>query len=277
LASSKAKGKIMRTRGILLLGLETGLTALMLCMPVPAQANEKVYQQLLPSAVFVNVQKGKAVGFASGVLVDVERKWVVTNYHSVTPPKKADDPEKTEPQDSSKDLVQVAFPVKEKGMLIADKLEYIKNAKKWFYRGQVVFEDKAKDLTLIALENVPPDAKAVPLASSSAQPGQTVHFIGNPAGSAAFWLYSSGKVRQVFTKSFDGFTPDGKIIKAKETFKVVFTTLATTVGESGGPLVNDKGELVGILYGHSPEGSAGIDITEVRAFLEMADKQSKNK
>ena len=40
------------------------------------------------------------------------------------------------------------------------------------------------------------------LAKASAEPGQSVHSIGNPGGSGALWVYTPGKVRQVYPKKW---------------------------------------------------------------------------
>src|SRR5437879_10364512 len=51
---------------------------------------KKVYQRVLKSVVCVLPLKGsKAVGVGSGSVVDVKRKWVLTNYHVVADTDKA--------------------------------------------------------------------------------------------------------------------------------------------------------------------------------------------
>ena len=77
-------------------------------------------------------------------------------------------------------------------------------------------------------------------------PGQSVHSIGNPGGSGALWVYTPGKVRQVYAKNWKSEV-DGRTL----TFEadVIETDSPTNPGDSGGPLVNDKGELVGVTQG----------------------------
>src|SRR5207249_64429 len=48
-----------------------------------ALADENVYRQTLPSTVLVINQTGEGVATGSGVLVDGQRKWILTNYHVV--------------------------------------------------------------------------------------------------------------------------------------------------------------------------------------------------
>jgi hypothetical protein len=105
------------------------------------------------------------------------------------------------------------------------------------------------------------------VAADSPEPGQSVHSIGNPGRSGALWVYTPGKVRQVYSKKWK-VELDGKTVTFQA--KVVETDSATNPGDSGGPLVNDKGELVGVTQGGAVDAqllSTFVDVTEVRKLI----------
>jgi S1-C subfamily serine protease len=238
--------------------LGLSLVVLTLLAATPARANEQVYENLLPGTVLVGAEQpnGKPV-LGSGVLVDAKRKWIVTAGHVVR---------------DSKEAV-VAFPVLEKGKLITAKRHYFGNFKEIFVKGRVLAHDKTRDLAVVALDSLPATAKAVSLAAESARPGQTVHLIGNPMIAKDLWLYSWGKVRQVVAMN-DTFAM-GDDYKVTIDCQVVLSTIPVNSGDSGGPVVNDKGELVGLTHGflyNSTAMSTLIDVSEIRAVLTQAEQ-----
>src|SRR5207249_3390857 len=101
-------------------------------------------------------------------------------------------------------------------------------------------------LALIKLDFLPPGAKVVPLAKKSVSPGQRVHSIGNPGKSEGMWVYTSGTVRQVVRMKWTVRTEEDKLTLEA---KVVQTQSPTNPGDSGGPLLNDNAELVGVTQG----------------------------
>jgi hypothetical protein len=120
---------------------------------------------------------------------------------------------------------------------------------------------------------VPPGARVLQLARSSARPGQAVHSIGNPGSSGALWVYTQGSVRAVYHKKWNVRTTAAKPHEFEA--EVVETQSPTNPGDSGGPLVNDRGELVGVTQGFAAGAqllSLFIDISEVRDFLKRHHK-----
>src|SRR5207249_745268 len=54
---------------------------------------------------------------------------------------------------------------------------------------------------------------------------------------------------------------------------VLRTDLDSRPGDSGGPVVNEQGELVAVtafFFKDGPEGTGGVDVSEVRLFLQRA-------
>jgi serine protease Do len=229
----------------------------MLALAGRARADEEVYQRTLPSTVMVLGKTKDRIITGSGALVDLKRRLVVTNWHVV----------------GDSDEVLVIFPSYDvKGKLIAETAHYVAGAKQLqrdgrLVAGRVVGRLRERDLALIELTQVPKDARALPLAAESAKPGQRVHSIGNPASSDALWVYTRGAVRQVYMRTF---LLDGDF---KVRARVVETQSPVNHGDSGGPVVNDRGELVAIVQSTANADkvhlvSIFIDVSEVRALLQ---------
>jgi S1-C subfamily serine protease len=229
------------------------LAACTLFAPALVRANEQVYQKVLPGAVWVHSDMGNGLtSFGSGVLVDAQRRWVLTNYHVVR----------------DRTNARVFFPSWQNGEVVSEKSFYMNNAFQLSIPGRVVATRQECDLAVIELERLPAEAQVVSMASTSARPGQVIHLIGNPGVDTGLWLYSFGKVRQVHRSR----TPvgDGKGFSFIRDCRVVVSTMGTNPGDSGGPLVNDSGELVGLHASSIPSASVmsyGIDVTEIRNFL----------
>jgi hypothetical protein len=137
----------------------------------------------------------------------------------------------------------------------------------------VVARDSKRDLALLELERVPDRVQPLPLAPASAQPGQNVHTIGNPGSSGALWIYTFGTVRQVYRKKFLTSAPGESPFEVEA--YVLETQCPTNPGDSGGPIVNDQGQLVGITQGADTEArlvSFGIDIAEIKALIKEGPK-----
>src|SRR5690606_28832556 len=93
--------------------------------------------------------------------------------------------------------------------------------------------------------------------------GESVESIGNPGTTDALWVYTSGTVRSVYQKTF-------RTGAGEHDFRVVETQAPINSGDSGGPVLNSKGELIAIAQAIAPNArlvSYSIDISEVRTFL----------
>ena len=229
--------------------------------PAPvAEAGISVYRKVLPSTVWIHSERGRGkLATGSGSLIDRGRRLVLTNYHVVGNVKKA----------------AVFFPAFEKNRVVPERQYYLDRAGRLGIPGEVVEFDKEADLALIRIDRVPDDVKPLPVAAESPEPGQTVHSIGNPGRSGALWVYTPGKVRQVYSKKWKAKLNERTI----HTFeaKVVETDSPTNPGDSGGPLVNDAGELVGVTQGGALDAeslSLFVDVSEVRRFLNRRSVQA---
>lgn len=217
----------------------------------PLEGGVKVYQSVLKSTVWIISQRPDGTSTGSGTMIDRRRNLVLTNYHVV----------------GKVDRVTVMFPKFLDGKLIAERDYYKQHVRDQGIRGRVVARDRDADLALIQIDHLPEGAQALPIAGQSVTPGQTVHSLGNPGGSGALWVYTPGKVRQVYEKKWAAKAGNETLsFKAR----VIETDSPTNPGDSGGPLVNDRAELVGVTQGGSTNAnllSTFIDVSEVHRFL----------
>jgi hypothetical protein len=232
--------------------IAAALCAVVAIPRAPGQSDSgiQVYQNVLKSTVWIHSDRGGGrLATGSGSLIDRRRCMILTNYHVV----------------GNIDRATVFFPVLRGGEVIAER-DYYKQRVRGI-PGTVKARDERADLAIIQLDNVPEGAQALSLAPHSPAPGQTVHSIGNPGGSGALWVYTPGKVRQVYHKRWQADL-EGRVVTFEA--KVVETDSATNPGDSGGPLVNDKVELVGVTQGGAVKAqllSVFVDVTEVQRFL----------
>ncbi len=226
----------------------------------PVDAGASVYQKVVHSTVWVHSDRGGGkLATGTGSLVDKGRRLILTNYHVVGDVKNA----------------TVFFPVFEGKKAISDRKYYQERSGKLGIPGEVIEIDKQADLVLIRVDRVPDGVPELPLASESPDPGQTVHSIGNPGKSGALWVYTPGKVRQVYSKKWKAKIDEKNTISFEA--KVIETDSPTNPGDSGGPLVNDKGELVGVTQGAALDAqslSIFVDLSEVKRLINRRSVQA---
>jgi V8-like Glu-specific endopeptidase len=234
--------------------LKMSLTVLSFLSVAPVWASNAIYKQVAPSTVWFFER-----GSATGVLVDVEKRLVLTAEHVVRDAVRA-----------GRTNVQVIFAQldKQNNVLVEKSFYGFEKKKALAIKGTLVYYDRLKDLALVQLEKVP-GVPAIRLATETPRPGDSIHVIGNSTFfRGGLFSYSTGKVRNSYY--FDQFAQGN-----------IFYSLAhhapTNRGDSGGPVLNDKGELVGIISQGttgSGEGEQVIDqsvhVQEIRKALQPA-------
>lgn len=213
-----------------------------------ARADVEIYNQTLKSTAWVLAKSGGETSSGTGVLVNAEKRLLVTNYHVVGDARGA----------------VIFFPEMKDDRPVVERKYYLENVKKTGIRGRVLGVDRKRDLALIELNRLPEGVQALPLAEKSIGPGEDVQSIGNAGSSEALWVFTSGTVRSVYQKQF-------RTGAGEHDFMVVETQSPINSGDSGGPVVNNEGELVAISQAISPKArlvSYSVDISEVKAFLD---------
>ena len=137
--------------------------------------------------------------------------------------------------------------------------------------GTVINRNKGKDLALVKVEGLPKDIKIIRFGKTSDVPiGSTVYAIGHPSGEA--WTFSSGMVTQIrpnYTWNYDNSSHKANVIQHE---------VPTNPGNSGGPLLNEKGMMVGVnsfVRVDTQLINFSVAIEEVEAFLKEEIKEDK--
>jgi S1-C subfamily serine protease len=212
-----------------------------------APASPDAYRQLLRSTGWVVVPTAGKLSAGTCFVADRRQRLVVTCRHVVG--------------DATEALVY--FPAFEKGKVIVDADYYLNHVAA--LHGRVIARDGARDLALIRLDSLPADVRELPLASDSPDPGEGVHLVGNSgmADGGLLWRYTHGEVRLTYQKKV-------KTAEGVRKVGVVETQAPVNRGDSGGPVVNDRGQLVGVASSYSAGErlvSANTDVHEVKNFL----------
>lgn len=213
-------------------------------LAVAEERAEQVYASTLRGTALILTPTGSGTGW----VVDLEQRLLVTNEHVVT----------------SHAEVNVYFPLMKDGKPIAEPAHYGKHAKK--YVAEVIDADVIRDLAVIRLKGkVPEGTVALKLTADEPGPAERLHSIGNPSASGALWVYSAGQVRQVYRKDWRYATGPTR------TARVIETQSPINPGDSGGPVVNDTGDVVAVVAGRQPDAvlvSWCIAAAEVKGYLE---------
>lgn len=219
-----------------------------------ASADSETYRKVVSATTWVLTKNADGTSGGTGVLVDQKQRLVITNAHVVGDSRSA----------------VLFFQESSNGNAIVEKSHYLENIKKLGVRGRVVSVDRKRDLALVQLDRLPDGAIAVELAPQSTGPGTVVHSVGNPGSSDALWVYTSGTVRSVYRKKF-------RTTGGDHDFRVVETQSPINTGDSGGPVVDSQGKLIGIAQAFSHKASLVsycVDIAEVKDFLDSPWKSA---
>jgi tetratricopeptide (TPR) repeat protein/S1-C subfamily serine protease len=158
----------------------------------------------------------------SGWVLDAKKRLIVTNDHVV----------------QGNDAVSIFFPVWEAGKVNRDPQHYMKSLKP--IRAIVIDRDKNRDLALLQVEEIPAGTEALKLAAESAEEGDILRTVGGlPNGNEALWGTVSGEVRLVAPRNH----PNGGRCM------MVTTTIPTNGGNSGGAILNERGEVAAVVEG----------------------------
>lgn len=116
------------------------------------------------------------------------------------------------------------------------------------YHGKVLSRDPLNDVAILKIEAH--DLPTVKLSSTPVVPGQTVLAIGNALGLFSHTVSKgiiSGLARKISAALGGGPGPEGEAAPQVEELRgVIQTDVAINQGNSGGPLINLAGEVVGI-------------------------------
>lgn len=226
-----------------------------------------VRDRLLKSITWIVTQlpKGQIV-MGSGTLIDRPNRLVLTNYHVISM--------------HNKGKLRVFFPMKDpKGHYIIEKNRYMRLLDREGIPCHVLHQDTKRDLAIVQLVDLPPGVQTLPIAKRSVDAGDRIHVMGNPGFSDSLWAYTQGSVKNVYHKTWmiRGHGKDDPTLDLD--CRVVEHTAPVNAGDSGGPNVNDRKELIGVTQGGiNPMFANGInvavDVSEVWTVLNATYKNT---
>ncbi|MBM3979576.1 MAG: trypsin-like serine protease [Planctomycetes bacterium] len=194
-------------------------------------------------------------GAGAGFVVDVNERYLVTCRHIVADRKKVD----------------VFFPWVRDSALVTDRREYLRNRDalreaKLLVTGTVVYTADETDLALVRLDALPPGARAVKINALFQQPGTPLRVVGHRFDLDTVWNVTAGPLRATGPLT-DGYFWRGKKLAAGA--HVLIGQLPTEEGDSGGPVFNARGEVVGMvsaLRRQCPQAAVAISAREIVLF-----------
>ena len=207
---------------------------------LPELSAQQIYNQAINSVLWMVTADASA---GSGVLIDKERQLAVTNAH-VT---------------DNAEWVNVFFPRRDRSGNLIKSQDYYVNNMRWLEslgyvtQGRVIAENSRSDLAIIQLDRLPPTASEIAhdfglQIEASMNRGDKVHILGNPG--TRMWNWTQGS----FVRDWGSWLEmegDGE------------------GGNSGGPVLNTQGLLIGILSGGTDETLAGaVPARDVKALLD---------
>ena len=212
-------------------------------------AANDLYKRAIKSSVWIR----STLGSGTGALIDAPQRLVLTSYHVVR----------------GAALAEVYFPQYEEktGELITDKSEYLPRPGRVRIVARVVGFDPSRDLALLQVSSVPKNAETLFLARESARANHEVLSIGS-SSDTLLWGSTRGVVRRDASRQALTFS-SGQRVNAY----VLETDSPINPGDSGGPVVNQKAELVAIAMSYRADQrqvSQFIDVREIREFVRQA-------
>ncbi len=220
-----------------------GIVALaMVGMAVPqagAGTPQSVYKSTASSVVFIFAFEKAGASMGTGSIITRDGL-VVTNAHVIYNKKT----QKPYPR-----LMVHMHP----GKISGDRSLDLKKR----YAAEFVAWDVTLDLALMRIKNAPPNLPTLPLASPiSVEIGQPVIAVGHPGG-GGLWTLTSGTVGAIRANMHD--------VKGKHMYQ---TDAGLNPGNSGGPLIDMDGHMVGVNTSIYRRGANGIAITDINFALQ---------
>ncbi|MBY0527727.1 MAG: serine protease [Gemmataceae bacterium] len=199
----------------------------------------------LPATVLVMTSWNQGTGF----LVDREDRLLVTSHYVI----------------GAHEEAEVIYPALEDGKVKAKRDYYMKQAPR--IKVKVVAVDPKRDLVFLQAASVPEEVQELKL-SASVTADEPVHLALDSASRVQLWASRASTVKTV--GPFDFTNPNGQRVIARMIELNLDGKFAKNNG--GGPVVNDAGELVGVIAGNSVNRTqvVAIDPSEVKDFLSFA-------
>lgn len=219
-------------------------------------ATDRVFLEALRGTLWVGSLRKtgdmQEVRLRSGFLIDKENRLAVTQYSALS---------------GEGFQVKGMTPTFPGGMLENNSTPYKDQLEKGEGIAATVIATAPKsDLAIIQLEKLPDDAKSLRLAKGAPRAGQRVLVVCAAYSTKEMWTYSPGIIAGAAPRKWHdaglgdpGFDFDCRVIQTEHFLDR---------GQMGGPVVNERGEVVAMHWGASAEGGTiHIDASEIRTLL----------
>ena len=189
----------------------------------PELSVDQIYEKAIQSVIWIRTPNRNQ---ASGVLISREFALAVTNAHVTNGSK----------------IIDAYFPMRNrKGILISDRNFYMNEKNRevlkelgYYTSGRVIDENFKTDLAIISLDGLPETARTIEFSFDlKLKMNESVEVLGNP-GALDLWRWTAGRFQTTF--QMEQNKVDQLHLKAD-----IFG------GNSGGPVLNNRGELIGIV------------------------------
>jgi len=230
---------------------ESGGSQLPSTLPVVTDPNrplssQEIATELTRSSVLIAVKRGFRELYQTGCIIDASHRLVVTSSHAF---------DKENPSE-----VTVYFPMFEKNGAVVTDFQRYKTSSAPRTKGRVVSRAEETNLALLQLDQLPPQALAVVLPSQPIQPEQKVYTLRNSVSEPSrLWQVTEDTVLSKSKRSGSDLSDDledlldaiMELLEADDAVTSnpkVFPTSTNSSGDvNGGPVVNQRAELVGIM------------------------------
>ncbi|HZO13025.1 MAG TPA: serine protease, partial [Polyangiaceae bacterium] len=237
----------------------------------PPKTSTEIYKAVAPATVIVRVE----AGIGSGIIID-PAGWVLTNHHVIESGKVEDFRYKA--------TVLLGSLSQKTGAMERQGKEY---------KAEVYKADKLRDLALLKIVDPPKNLPSVKISRQKPLPGANVVALGH-AGAGMLWALKSGQISALGKLSealaeLASFKDDDDGKKARKAFvkyveeknlgMVIQSTCNILPGDSGGPLLNESGELIGLnVFARRDPRTGGllsfhVHVDEIRNFAKSRPKR----
>jgi S1-C subfamily serine protease len=213
--------------------------------PEKGIAAASAFERALAGIAWVVAPRGGKEVVGTACLVDRPRKLVLTTTAVV----------------GEDETVKVWFPAREDGKLVGQRDHYRKKVEP--IQARVKLREGRCGLAVLELPTLPESAVELKLAAQSPAPAEEIHAIGNPIHATGLWVFHTGFVRQVYHRK-------ARLKEGEWDARVMETQSPLNPGDSGGPVVNLQGEIVGIMHSaaaSAPFVSYCVSVEEIRGVL----------
>ncbi|HJZ93107.1 MAG TPA: trypsin-like peptidase domain-containing protein, partial [Gemmataceae bacterium] len=228
-------------------------------VPGPVAEAASPVRMALRATIWVRPQSTERS--AAGVIIDLNRRLALTSAAAV----------------GADEVVDLVAPRWDANRLVAESAAYADllglRLSGHCVRAAVLARDPGRELALLQLESAPKTLDALTVADGDPRAGDRVDAVSHPVGVELRWLASAGTVRSIGKVALqDG---PGNDVPRPNTAILQLPHLGSS---SGGPVVNARGELVGILAareGPRQELAYAAATAEVLEFLRGARPLAK--